>query len=296
MVYLIGCTLYVNLPHDTLPRDTLPRDTLPRDTLPRQSIFVMLIGLNADSGLNASISYAGIQSDDQPAHRPWTLRGRRRLAALSIVKQPAYRLWTSRGRRRLAALRTPSLEWHGEPVKHPTDIPPIPHPRSTWSFLPPPSPLLTAAPSSGALATPPPSEDPSSLELKTPLKSSPAPKLCHRRHLQDIAQPLHTTPHCARTAGGRLEDVTGQSPQPQGSYKPAKIKEVHSKLHSFQASLCTSHSYTFNPDICLHIYSVECTVRLLNQAGLNNYPYNPKFVGNTGNRTRDLWLDKCISN
>ena len=35
---------------------------------------------------------------------------------------------------------------------------------------------------------------------------------------------------------------------------------------------------------------------LLNQAGRNNYPYNPKYVGNTGNRTRDLWLDKCISN
>ena len=34
----------------------------------------------------------------------------------------------------------------------------------------------------------------------------------------------------------------------------------------------------------------------LNQAGRNNYPYNPKFVGNTGNQTRDLWLDKCISN
>ena len=32
------------------------------------------------------------------------------------------------------------------------------------------------------------------------------------------------------------------------------------------------------------------------QAGRDNYPYNPKFVGNTGNRTRDLWLDKCKSN
>ena len=26
----------------------------------------------------------------------------------------------------------------------------------------------------------------------------------------------------------------------------------------------------------------------LNQAGRNNYPYNPKYVGNTENRTRDL--------
>ena len=57
-----------------------------------------------------------------------------------------------------------------------------------------------------------------------------------------------------------------------------------------------THCFSFNPDICLHIHSAECTVRFLNQAGRNNYPYNPKFVGNTGNRTRDLWLDKCISN
>ena len=42
------------------------------------------------------------------------------------------------------------------------------------------------------------------------------------------------------------------------------------------------HSYSFNTDICLHIHSAECTVRLLNQAGRNNYPYNPKYVGNTG--------------
>ena len=34
-------------------------------------------------------------------------------------------------------------------------------------------------------------------------------------------------------------NVTGQSQESEGSYKPARIKEVHSKLHSFQASLCT---------------------------------------------------------
>ena len=56
-----------------------------------------------------------------------------------------------------------------------------------------------------------------------------------------------------------------------------------------------TQSYSFNPDICLHIHSAECTVRLLNQAGRNNYSYNPKFVGNTGNRTRDLMLEKCLS-
>ena len=34
-------------------------------------------------------------------------------------------------------------------------------------------------------------------------------------------------------------NVTGQSQESERSCKPAKIKEVHSKLHSFQASLCT---------------------------------------------------------
>ena len=34
-------------------------------------------------------------------------------------------------------------------------------------------------------------------------------------------------------------NVTGQSQEFEGSCKPARIKEVHSKLHSLQASLCT---------------------------------------------------------
>ena len=34
-------------------------------------------------------------------------------------------------------------------------------------------------------------------------------------------------------------NVTDQSQESEGSCKPARIKEVHSKLHSFQASLCT---------------------------------------------------------
>ena len=33
--------------------------------------------------------------------------------------------------------------------------------------------------------------------------------------------------------------------------------------------------YSFNPNVRLHLHSAECTVRLLNQAGRNNYPYNP---------------------
>ena len=34
-------------------------------------------------------------------------------------------------------------------------------------------------------------------------------------------------------------NVTGQSQESEGSYKPVCIKKVHSKLHLFQASLCT---------------------------------------------------------
>ena len=39
-----------------------------------------------------------------------------------------------------------------------------------------------------------------------------------------------------------------------------------------------THSYSFNTDICLHINSAECTVRLLNQAGRNNYPCNREIL------------------
>ena len=88
-----------------------------------------------------------------------------------------------------------------------------------------------------------------------------------------------------------------QSQEPEGSSKPVRIKEVHYYiLHSFQASLCSvyTHSYSFNLYTCLHTHSAECTVRLLNEAGRNNYSYNPKFVRNTRNLTRDLWLDNCL--
>ena len=81
-------------------------------------------------------------------------------------------------------------------------------------------------------------------------------------------------------------NVTYQSQESEGSYKPASIKEVHSNLHSIQALLCTlTATHLTMIHICLHIHSAECTVRLqlLNQAGRNNYPYNLKFVGNTGN-------------
>ena len=90
-------------------------------------------------------------------------------------------------------------------------------------------------------------------------------------------------------------NVTGQSQESEGSYKPARIKEVHSKQHSFQAFAVFTNSYSFNP-VCTYIrlsvpWPLGC---LIKQAGIiNNYPYCPKFVGNTGSRTHDLWLDKC---
>ena len=42
------------------------------------------------------------------------------------------------------------------------------------------------------------------------------------------------------------------------------------------------------------VYFKLCTVVLLNKAGRDKFPFNPKYVGSTGNRTRDNWLSKCI--
>ena len=64
--------------------------------------------------------------------------------------------------------------------------------------------------------------------------------------------------------------VTSQSQESEGSYKPARIKEVHSKLHSFQASLCklTATHLTL---ICVCTY-IRLSVPLgclIKQAGMN---------------------------
>ena len=49
-------------------------------------------------------------------------------------------------------------------------------------------------------------------------------------------------------------NVTGQSQESEESSMPAKIKEVHCKLHLFQVTLCTvyTRSYSFNTDIHMH--------------------------------------------
>ena len=64
------------------------------------------------------------------------------------------------------------------------------------------------------------------------------------------------------------------------------------EIHSFPANGFAVYTHSYS----LTLIYVCSTIRLLNQAGRNSYPYNPKFVGNTGNRTRDLWLDERLQN
>ena len=85
-----------------------------------------------------------------------------------------------------------------------------------------------------------------------------------------------------------------QSQEHEGSDKPGRIKEAHLKLHSFQASLCTlAATHLTLIYVCLIKQLLGCLIKqtgIIIRTILNLY-----FVGNTGNRTRDLWLDKCIS-
>ena len=67
-----------------------------------------------------------------------------------------------------------------------------------------------------------------------------------------------------------------QSQEPEGSDKPARIKEVH----LFQASLCTLTATHLTLIYVLHIHSAECTVTLLNQADRNRLLY--KFFAQVG--------------
>ena len=85
-------------------------------------------------------------------------------------------------------------------------------------------------------------------------------------------------------------NVTGQSQESEGSCKPARIKEVHSKLHSFQASLCTLTATNLTLIyVCTYIRLSVPLGCLIKQAGIVIHTaYNPKYLGNTGNRTRDI--------
>ena len=65
-------------------------------------------------------------------------------------------------------------------------------------------------------------------------------------------------------------NVTGQSQESEGSCKPARIKEVHSKLHSFQASLCTlTATHLTLIYVCTYIRLSVPLGCLIKQAGIN---------------------------
>ena len=64
-------------------------------------------------------------------------------------------------------------------------------------------------------------------------------------------------------------NVTGQSQESEGSCKPARIKEVHSKLHSFQASLCTlTATHLTLTYVCTYIRLSVPLGCLIKQAGI----------------------------
>ena len=67
-----------------------------------------------------------------------------------------------------------------------------------------------------------------------------SPRLLIALHVRTVPQVFYLTLILLRLFQQHYcYNVTGQSQESEGSCKPARIKEVHSKLHSFQASLCT---------------------------------------------------------
>ena len=66
-----------------------------------------------------------------------------------------------------------------------------------------------------------------------------------------------------------FHDVTSQSQESEGSCKPARIEEVHSKLHSFQASLCTlTATHLTLTYVCIYIRLSVPLGCLIKQAGI----------------------------
>ena len=64
-------------------------------------------------------------------------------------------------------------------------------------------------------------------------------------------------------------NLTGQSQESEGSCKPVRIKEVHSKLHSFQASLCIlSATHLTLIYVCTYIRLSVPLGCLIKQAGI----------------------------
>ena len=86
-------------------------------------------------------------------------------------------------------------------------------------------------------------------------------------------------------------NVTGQSQESKGSCKPARIKEVHSKLHSFQASLCTlTATHLTLIYVCTYIRLSVPLGCLIKQAGIIIHTILNMW------ETPGIWLEKCISN
>ena len=64
-------------------------------------------------------------------------------------------------------------------------------------------------------------------------------------------------------------NLTGQSQESEGSYNPARIKEVYSKLHSFQASLCTlTATHLTLIYVCTYIRLIVPLGCLIKQTGI----------------------------
>ena len=91
-------------------------------------------------------------------------------------------------------------------------------------------------------------------------------------------------------------DVTGQSQESKRSYKPSRIKELHSKLHCLRTLLCTlTATHLTLIYVCTYIRLRVPSGCPIKQARIIiSYPYNPKFIENTWDGTRDRRLDSCI--
>ena len=88
--------------------------------------------------------------------------------------------------------------------------------------------------------------------------------------------------------------LTQQWQKPKDLISQRGLRKLYSKFYSHPGFAVYTLSYSFNPHVCLHVHSAERTIGLLNQKDRNRYPYNSKYVGDTGNWTRDNWLNKCI--
>ena len=81
--------------------------------------------------------------------------------------------------------------------------------------------------------------------------------------------------------------VTGQPQESEVSYQPARIKERHSKLNSFQASLFTPTATHFDLPKRLHGLPYNWIIGLLNKSRQGSLS-EQSYMGNIGHRTDDI--------